>query len=459
MIIILLTTSTLFHLHQYLTVPLPVGFIEPTEALLSVMLVSVWLKRSGNVCTVRDPSRARRMCAIILPYCAWQTFCIILGLSHSAAGDFRFMIRALLSAVLPWVSLYILAKLSPEEGQEVFSAMYYLMLGTACIHLLLQVTDYRPAMTAAYWFIPANTEYDLSWVKQSIDGDAFFRGLPQGIDCIIFFTLIKLSDYVFGQERRSTFASTASAIVLFCALFITVTRSFVVILAAGTIILVGLALLTFQAKIGHAIKIGGILCFFVSAALVYNAVRPGFLEFWSQRINEFSGADSQIFSAENKARGLDNIAAMNAIRDYPLLGVGMARIPIEYSLRDGPPTDTHPMLEIGLIGGIPAIILVVLLQTRLFWLPLSAAFRNTAVARESIPLISVIIMNAFVLNMAGGGGTLFGPSILYVTIFSNELCNRIPPALERPAGRYVKRRMETRGAIGTAPHFSHNPVL
>ena len=44
----------------------------------------------------------------------------------------------------------------------------------------------------------------------------------------------------------------------------------------------------------------------------------------------------------------------------------MPRSPSEYLLRDGPPTDTHPMLDIGLVGGIPAMLLVIVMQIRLF---------------------------------------------------------------------------------------------
>jgi hypothetical protein len=465
--ITLLVTSTLFHLHQYLTVPLPVGFIEPTEALLASMLASAWLKRSGvpptrNRVSVALPNGnglpIGRACAIIGPYCFWQTLCIVVGLTHLAGTYLRFEVRSFLSEVLPWVSLYILATLSAEDGHKVFTAAYYLTLLTAFVHLALQLTDWRPAMNAAYWFTPANSEYELSGVQQQIEHEAFFRGLPQGLNLILFFTLLKLAEYVFVQGRSRVY-SVGIAALLFAALFITVTRSVMIVLATGIAILVGLALLTLRVKTGHAIRIGSALCLFVVVSVAYDAVRPGFFGFWAERIEQFSGADSAIFSAENQARGLDNLAAMHAIRDYPVFGVGMGIIPEEYSLRDGPPTDTHPMLEIGLTGGLPSMVLILLLQTRLLLPALKSAFSHPFAARELVPFLSVLIMSAFALNMAGGGGTLQASPILFVTIFANEMWNRWPLALAGRGRRHMRLRTEKDDAIKAATHFGRNALI
>jgi hypothetical protein len=447
--IIFLVTSTLFHLDQYLTVPLPVGYIQPTEALLASMIAAAWLKGPG-VLPPRSLGGAlvpqvRRLSVgavwlAIGPYCLWQTLCILLGLTHWVGTEhLRFGLRFLLAGVLPWFSLYLLARLSVADGHKVFKTAYYLTLLTAGVHLAIQLTNFRPVMNAAYFWVPENGELDFSGIQQWLDNETFFRGLPQGIPLILFFTLLTVSAYVFARDRRRIRNLTV-AVVLFSALFITLTRSLMAVLAAGIIVFVVFASLTGRVNIGGIVRIAGVVSLFVGAALIYDAVRPGFLGFWSQRIEKLSGADSEIFSEDNKARGRDNLAAMSAIGDNPLFGLGTGRYPREYSLRASVPTDTHPMLTIGLVGGIPAMLLILWLQVRLFLPCLKDAFRHPVAASELVPFVSIMIMNTFALNLVGGGGTLSGTPILTVAIFANEMWSRRPPEL-RPFGRrYVTPR-------------------
>jgi hypothetical protein len=432
--IILLLTSTLFHLDRYLTVPLPLGFIEPLEALLTSMLVALWL-RNDKPSSLRFPCRTlaqdsrmssiRYACSAIGPYCWWQILCILVGLGYTIQSEstLRFGLRFLLSGVYPWLGLYILARLSIDDGQKVFKTAYHLALLTACIHILIQLTDSRSVMNAAYFWVPENSEYDLSWMQKWVEQETFVRGLPQGIALILFFALLKMAEYVFASGHRRLADLTAAA-VLFSALFITVTRSLIIVLAAGVIILLSLAFLTLRMNMVRAARTVGVFVFLAGAAMLYDVARPGFLDYWSQRINKLSGADSQILSEENMARGVDNIAAIRAIGDHPVFGLGTSRAPSEYSLRNGPPTDTHPMLTIGIVGGIPAMLLIVLTQVRLFLPSLSDVLHGRFAGNELLPFVSIMLMSTFALNLSGGGGTIYGAQILYVVIFATEMWNR-----------------------------------
>jgi O-antigen ligase len=462
--IILLTTSTLFHLDQYLTVPLPLGFIEPMEVLLVSMMAAIWLKgwlapqartTAASTGAARGIPDAHMWLAIGL-YCLWQTLCIVFALSHwSGTEHFRLAIRFLVSAILPWTSLYILRRLPTIVGHKVFQTAYYLTLLTAVVHIALQLTDFRPAMQAAYWWIPENTEYNFAYVQQWIKDEAFVRGLPQGILLILFFAVLKASEFILERNQR-TIRNLSVAVILFSALFITVTRSLMACLAAGLLILLGLAAFTVRLRMSHVIRITGLLAVFMGAALLYNGLRPGFFDFWSARMVRLSGVDSDIFSEDNEARGRDNLAAMAAIADNPVFGLGTPRYPDEYSLRSGPPTDTHPLLEIGLVGGIPAILLILSLQVCLFLPALKKARRNASAARELVPFVAILMMSAFAVNMIGGGGTIVGPPILFVTIFANEMWYHY--SRTQVAGVY-RIRKENNGTARYAAHFRPDAIV
>lgn len=431
--ILIFLSSTLFHLDQYVTVSLPIGYLQPLEAVLASMLIAAWLKGSGFF-FVRDEAgtlwvdsrrpTAKECWSILAPYCLWQSACCLLGLMNWAGTDhFRFALRFWLSGVLPWLSFYVLAKLSPSDSHRVFKTAYYLTLLTSLIHIGLQITDMRSVMKAAYFWTPQNAAQDFSWMQQWLDKSDFVRGLPQGILLILFFTMLKMAEYVLSRQRAKIW-NLLVVVVLFSAVFITVTRSYILALITGLIVFLVLSWLGDRIRFNAAVRLASILLFFVCGALLYNAVRPGFIDFWSERVSQFSGADSRIFSEENHARGLDNLASMRAIADHPLTGIGAPVYPTEYALHDGPPSDTHPMLEVGLVGGLPAMLLVLLLQARLFWPFLKTYLRYPAAANGLLPFLCVMIMNTFAVNLSGGGGTLFGPEVLFVTIFVSEMWNQ-----------------------------------
>ena len=429
--ILLLVTSTLFHLEQYLTVSLPVGYIEPTEALVITMLASVFLNRSSSVFQKREDagsgpirSGSGKVWPIIGPYCAWQSACVLIGLTNWAGTEnFRFGIRFLLSGVLPWTSLYVLSKLSTDQGRRIFRNAYYLTLLTACTHIALQVFDNRALMKAAYYWVQQNSDQQLWWLQGYLDEETFVRGLPQGILLILFFTLLKLGQYGFSR-RPGRIQDLLATALLFSAMFITITRSYVIILALGILAMFALSVLGHRFNAGGTLRIAVVIASFIGAALAYNAVRPQFLDFWSERVNAFYGEDYKIFSEENRARGLDNIASARAIADHPIFGLGTPSYPSEYSMRSGGATDTHPMLSVGLVGGVPAMLLIFIMQIWLILPSLRVLSRYPALASDLLPFVSVTIMNTLAVNLSGGGGTLFGPQILFVTIFTNEMWNR-----------------------------------
>ena len=157
-----------------------------------------------------------------------------------------------------------------------FTIAYYLAFATACVHIGLQVADYRPAMKAAYFWIPANSEQNFTWMQQWINDNAFVRGLPQGILLILFFTLFKLSDFVVSRGKVA-YHSLGAAIVLFSAIIITVTRSYMLILAVGLLILLALAALARHVDTRTVVRCVILFSLFLAAGQLYDTARPGLL--------------------------------------------------------------------------------------------------------------------------------------------------------------------------------------
>lgn len=455
--LLLLLTSTLFNLSQYFTVPLPVGYIEPTEALLAAILLATWRRVGRSALQSERGNRARKVGVILAPYLLWQTFCVVLGLViRPGTEQLRFGLRFWLASLVPWLSLYALAKLSIDEGHKVFKTAFYLGLATACVHLALQLTDYRPAMRAAYWFVPENGEQDTSWIQTWLDHSDFVRGLPQGIILILFCSVLAVAMYIFGDAQGwKKIRNLGVAAIFFTALFITLTRSLIAVFVAGLAALMVLALLRIRFNAGSILRAVSVLSLFAGAAFLYDTIRPGFLDLWSTRVALLTGRDSDIFSEQNAARGKDNLSAIAAIQDHPIFGLGNSRYPHEYSLRSGPPSDTHPMLVVGLVGGYPAMILILLLEVSLFLPDLRGAWRSAAID-EVLPFAAILIMNAFALNMIGAGGSLMGAPILCVCIFANEMANRRALAAGiRPM--YVLRKGVTRDTA--SPHLHPHAVV
>ena len=430
--IILLLTATLFHLDQYFRVALPVGFIEAPDALIVSMLASVLIRRAVPSDAASDNDIEQQPVGFssgwalitLAPYVLWQTVSIVFAIIHPAGGEatFRLAPRYLLAGVLPWLGLYILAKLRAHDAHQIFNITFYLTVATALVHVVLQVTDYRPLMGPAYFWVPQNSENDFSWVRQWLTGEKFLRGLPQGVPLILFFAILAIGRYLLGGLKN--WLALVCSLLLFAALFVTVTRSLMVVMAVGIAAL--FALLAACAPVVKPLltRCAGVIALFALTAFLYDAVRPGFLEYWGDRMSTLSGADSKIFSAENSARGLDNLSSLAVISDYPLFGIGMARYPTSYSYRNEPATDIHPMLEVGLVGGIPAVILVIVLQVRLFASCLGTVVRGNTGALEVAPIVAALITSAFALNLAGGGGSIYGTPILALCIITYEMFYR-----------------------------------
>jgi hypothetical protein len=285
--------------------------------------------------------------------------------------------------------------------------------------------------------------------------EEFVRGLPQAMLLMLFFLVLNVGQLIFSKARPRIGAIAATMLIFF-AITLTLTRSVMICFLAGTLICAALALVAkcFNAK--APMRALAVCLTLVVSAAAYEAIRPGFLQAWSERIALLSGVDSQVFSAENGARGLDNLASIAAISDHPVMGFGTPYYPEEYSLRSGTFSDVHPMLMVGVLGGIPGMLLIVWLQWELFFPCLRDLWRRREAARELVPFVSVLIMSMCVLNVIGGGGSIYGPPILCVVIFTNEMWSRRPRPLMAPSIALLGRG---HARIQSTAHFDPHPIV
>jgi hypothetical protein len=189
------------------------------------------------------------------------------------------------------------------------------------------------------------------------------------------------------------------------------------------------------------IRLASLAAIVIVLLVAYEHLLPGFVSTWQARLEALSGPERNPFDPENKARGLDNMATVDAISASPLFGLGTTIYPREYSLRTVPATDIHPTLQMGLVGGVPAMVLSLIAPVLIIRFLLFRIRRNTALARPLLPIVAVLAMNAFVVNVIGAGGTLMGPGVLATCIFLTEAI-RILDSAPRPSLGYSRQRYE-----------------
>ena len=231
--LLILLYQTLFNLGGPIAVPLPVGYVEPTEVLIASMAMGLWSKSRerhqvrgpGTKKLIRPPADMRRLWLAMGSYILWQSLCVVKALGSLRGTDnFRYGVRFILAGCLPWVALYILRKMSSKDGHKVFKTAYVLSIATAIVHIAIQVVNNRAVIKAAYYFIlPDGSDQYANFVEGNLQED-FVRGLPQGALLMLFFLVLNVGQLIFNKARPRI-GAVAATMLIFSALFITITRS------------------------------------------------------------------------------------------------------------------------------------------------------------------------------------------------------------------------------------------
>jgi len=80
-------------------------------------------------------------------------------------------------------------------------------------------------------------------------------------------------------------------------------------------------------------------------------------------------------------------------------------------------TDIHPLLQAGLVGGFPAILLVLWLEWCLFWGMWRLTRANMSLRKRLLPYLAVLAVTGLVVNTIGAGGTLAGTGLIAMAAF------------------------------------------
>jgi hypothetical protein len=418
---IVFLTQTLFNLSQYFVVPLSVGYAEPLESLLICALVGVAIRnREFNRFSVLGmvPPDLQSSVLCLSLYCLWITLCVTLNLRQNAGtAGFNYSVRFLLAGVVPWMSLLIVMSIKREIAW-VFRSLEILARGTALVHLTIQVLDLRTIMSSAYWLVPASGEYAdvVAWNQAQLYSAEFVRALPQGFYLIVCFAIYSFTKKLLVGE--STKVDLIWSLVLSFALLVTFTRSVLLVLAVSSLLVpaYGLYLRVLSVRTLGKLMSAPILVAIGASAM--DAARPGFLELWADRLFVTAERDGSIFSIESGNRGLDNLASLEVIKQNFFFGTGVPRYSTAEALREDSATDIHPLLQLGLVGGVPAIVLFIAFGVLLNLAILGRLSRLPKASRKLGMATAIpICMMQFAVNFIGVGGTVAGPILLVIVVF------------------------------------------
>jgi hypothetical protein len=419
--VIVLLTCTLFNLGQYVTVALPVGYVEPLEAMLFAGLTGSFIRRRDHLMVMSvlaKASRFRLAFGALIAYCFWITACIVFNLGeNSGTSGFTLSIRFFLAGVIPWLSFGLIGK-EGNETQWIFDILNWMTRTTAVLHLAIQGLDLRQVMSSAYWVLPSSGEYAdvLQWNQAQLYSAEFVRALPQGFPLMIMFASHSTVNQVVGNRLgRSNAIWTA---ILWLAIASTFTRSAMLLLflACVAIPLYSAYFRVFTVEI--AVRLVMILGFVVGGTVGVDLVKPGFLDIWLERFLLTFERDASIFSEESGNRGLDNLASLDAIANRPVLGSGVPRYSLAESRRQDSATDVHPLLQLALVGGVPAVALFCAFGLTLNLSILRLLTKSTRhLRRAGMALAIPIFTMQFAVNFMGVGGTIMGPVIPVISVF------------------------------------------
>ncbi|MDO8304052.1 MAG: hypothetical protein Q7T18_12515 [Sedimentisphaerales bacterium] len=414
--ILLISECTLFGLGSYATVQLPIGYAGISDVFVICLLIGAYSharKKGRSSLQNHKMETCVTLRSAILPYLIWFAACCLIGIIWGTGGyPITLLIRHTIAAVLPW-SLVVFVWFMRDQVKKMIKMAIIVASGTALVHIAIQLFDMRSWMYAAYWASASGID---EYQEYLINEGDFVRGLPRGIILMLYCQIFCFSAYLTSKDSlRKNPVFLLLSLLQVIAIGITFTRSLMAEAIAGCGLAVVLA-----SKVGDMRKLVqkkmfGAFFVGVFCLVIIMAAKPQIFDYWGERVQNLQD-DLWIFSTET-VRGIDNVASLKAISDKPLFGWGMFVYPDAYSFRETHPTDIHPLLEIGLVGGIPCIMLFVYLQ----WTVASRFFINSRndmnLRGLMLPYFTVIITTLLVINTIGAGGTISGPGLIAMALF------------------------------------------
>jgi hypothetical protein len=429
-LLLLVLESSIFYLGSLATVPLPMGYARPSDVMVLCILAGALLRAGGYDILPRALHRSQAAAAIdlrrqalaheqdrrirkalvlaIVPYLAWFGLCAIQSVVVPNDEAWTVNVRGIAVYIIPW-ALVPTVWLCRDQASLIRGGVLAIASVTAIIHLGIQLLDYRSLMAAAYWsYIGGTNDY----IESVIAHDEFGRGLPAGTMLMLLVGIYAFGRYLLEESHRRRPVMLGIAMLQFAGIGITFTRSLTLEVVAGCVLACLLALWATNDRARLKKNILGASLLFALMVAVIVLERPGVMDFWKQRIVDLED-DRQIFSTDTM-RGQDNLSAWSALVDRPVLGSGSSRTAARYALREGRDQnkDIHPLLSIGLVGGFPCILLVLLMQVGLvrgLWMQ---AKDNLLLRSAAAPCLAIVLTALLAINVIGAGGTYSGLGLM-----------------------------------------------
>ena len=415
--------ASIFNLGRFFTVSLPIGYAGPSD----VLVLAIWwggsrqrrlAQRARGGETSAHAATPAWVVNTLLPYVGWLSLCFLHGAVRTlGTPEWNLVVRASLAFILPWLLVPSVAALR-RDRELILYGVSAVALFTSLAHLVIQAADIRSVMATAYWSYTGGTDAYAEYVLQTSD---IVRGLPQGHMLMVFVAILAFAKAATAQRwTREGLWWSFVFLAQVAALAVTFSRSLMAGAVAGSI--VGLGLLWTEGSKVRRFGVAAFIGLAIITASVWTAgdASSNASDLWSKRIG-LAADDARILSADT-IRGQDNLASLAAIADRPFFGWGSANYPSQYSLRAVDPTDIHPLLQLGIIAGLPGIGLALLMQWRLSVRALREAAQLRVPRDRTVPFVAVLITSLTVINLIGAGGTFSSRALIAYATLLGLLC-------------------------------------
>jgi hypothetical protein len=431
-LLFLLLHSTIFNLGlRFGTIEIGFGYVGTADLLPVFIFLAVFFnKYRQNKFWLRSNSLLIRIIlGSIAVYLAWNCIGLLQNIfSPTDTNRIKFALRYLISGVFYWFLLYLPlkysgAKLSPKRVLIIIAA------GTAIADLVIKIGNIRSLMLPAFfWGNPGEYAWIIEARLQEAVG-GWFRVTAQGFGAIELVGVYLFTYFLYNHlPRRQSWYYLLGALVCIAVSVISVYRASIVATAGVFLLLILFSfLITF--RFNFISRSSGMLRKFlkyfvisVAGVTLVATFSPSFVKSVTERIvYRFGGLGSEInfFNPSAGSRGWDNVASINTIRDHPIFGVGNPRYPDYYNLRPSyymVPTDIMPLLKVGLVCGIPGIILALWVLMITTWYAAKIAILNQRMFSTFMPYCAVFMM-ALLKSLTGAGAFLDGISLVAYAIF------------------------------------------
>ncbi|MCK4753235.1 MAG: O-antigen ligase family protein [Planctomycetes bacterium] len=369
---------------------------------------SLSLRTNHSLMSSEDYNRSYRILLLaIVPYGVWQISCILVG---GFSNPFMEVGHSIIKFILPLGIPFVILSMRDRRKQLMY-AIFAILTATSVVHLFIQLLDIRSIMAIAYYSTHATIFEDRA---AGIETATFVRAIPSCstlMKCCVIFSFSSFVTNRFSKKISQLLLSVAA--IQFLGLFITHTRSIIGSIIIGCLFVVVFLFQLRVATAGSKRRMALAFLVFVLIIFAYSLKNRESISYWGRRMDSLN-ADAQILSTTT-SRGLDNIGHINAIKDRPLLGHGMGSYEEKYSVRPEAARDSHALLVVGAVGGIPAIVLAIYLQLALFYGSWKRCLANVESRQAMIPYLAILVM-FFGCNLFGIDSTFHSSSFFQISI-------------------------------------------